>query len=155
MRDKIWTLDRRTVLGTTGVIGAGALFGDTALANRTENDETGESGCSAVERLLESASEKFPGGIVSVYAKEVGEGGDVLASHRADTVVKPASNTKLLTTALAFEHLGPDERFETSVVGDGSMTGNQLHGDLVLRGTGDVLSTADLERLAERVARTV
>ncbi|GKZ12481.1 D-alanyl-D-alanine carboxypeptidase/D-alanyl-D-alanine-endopeptidase [Haladaptatus sp. T7] len=153
MGDKIWQLDRRTMLGATGTVGANAMFGDTALANRTGvDDETGESGCSAVGRLLESASEKFPGGIVSVYAKEAGADGDVLASHQADTVVKPASNTKLLTTALAFEHMGPDERFETSVVGDGSITGNQLHGDLVLRGTGDVLSTADLERLAEQVA---
>jgi D-alanyl-D-alanine carboxypeptidase/D-alanyl-D-alanine-endopeptidase (penicillin-binding protein 4) len=154
MGDNIWTLDRRTMLGATGTIGAGAMLSDTTLANRTtDGDASQESELSAVDRLLEEASEKFPGGIVSVHAKEVGAEGDVLASHQADTVVKPASNTKLLTTALAFEHLGPDARFETSVVGDGSIRGTQLHGDLVLRGTGDVLSTADLERLAEQVAK--
>ncbi len=72
------------------------------------------------------ASKKFPGGIVSLYAKEVGEDGKVLASHEADKVVKPASNTKLLTTALALEHLGPDRQFETSVVGDGSKSGHRV-----------------------------
>ena len=42
----------------------------------------------------------------------------------------PASNMKLLTTALALEKLGPDRRFVTRVIRDSS-------GDLVLVGSGD------------------
>lgn len=153
MGKKDWRVDRRTVLGATGTIGAGAMLGETAAANGTSNesDDESESDSTDIDDLLAQADEKFPGGIVSVYATEVGTDGEVLARHEADKVVKPASNAKLLAAALALEHLGPNARFETSVVGDGSMTGTQFHGDLVLRGTGDVLAESDLETLARQV----
>ncbi|KZN23616.1 D-alanyl-D-alanine carboxypeptidase [Haladaptatus sp. R4] len=145
------------MLGATGMVGAGTLFSEGALAKESHKkhdgrDESCRSGDSAVEKLLAQAPEKFPGGIVSVYAKEAGPHGEVLATHESEKVVKPASNTKLLTTALALEHLGPDERFETSVIGDGSKSGTQFHGDLVIRGNGDVLSQDNLKTLAGQVA---
>ncbi|WP_435156917.1 D-alanyl-D-alanine carboxypeptidase/D-alanyl-D-alanine endopeptidase [Haladaptatus sp. DFWS20] len=153
MKDKIWGADRRTFLGATGLIGVGAAFGDTATATQTD-DESDESNSelTTIETLLAKADEKFPGGIVSVYAKELGTDGDVLASHEADKVVKPASNAKLLSAALALEHLGSDARTETTVFGDGSTAGTQLHGDIVLRGTGDVLAKSQLETLAKQVS---
>jgi D-alanyl-D-alanine carboxypeptidase/D-alanyl-D-alanine-endopeptidase (penicillin-binding protein 4) len=66
-----------------------------------------------------------------------GFAGVVVADEKGRTVVSinsghlftPASNTKLFSTALALERLGPDKRFETRV---------ELRGkDLVLVGTGD------------------
>jgi D-alanyl-D-alanine carboxypeptidase/D-alanyl-D-alanine-endopeptidase (penicillin-binding protein 4) len=50
---------------------------------------------------------------------------------------RPASNAKLFTTAAAMAMLGPDKRFTTGVVAEGSLTNGTLHGDLVLRGGGD------------------
>ncbi|WP_231185422.1 D-alanyl-D-alanine carboxypeptidase/D-alanyl-D-alanine-endopeptidase [Haladaptatus sp. DYF46] len=78
----------------------------------------------------------------SVLARECG--GPVLASRNPDVPLPPASNTKLLTAALALHHLGPDYRFETRV----SRAGDSL----VLSGRGNPsLSPTDLSQLAESV----
>ncbi|MCG6957794.1 MAG: D-alanyl-D-alanine carboxypeptidase/D-alanyl-D-alanine-endopeptidase [Gemmatimonadetes bacterium] len=63
--------------------------------------------------------------------------GDTLFAQAPDSTVAPASNMKLLTTAAALRELGPDFRFRTYLVTDGSVDGGTLHGDLVLYGTGD------------------
>ncbi len=56
--------------------------------------------------------------------------GDVLYTHGGiDTPLKPASNMKLLTAALALETFGPDHTFKTYLLFDGQ--------DLTVVGTGD------------------
>src|SRR5690606_24029526 len=42
---------------------------------------------------------------------------DVIYAHEPDALVKPASNTKMFTTAAAFGLLGEDYRIKTQVVG--------------------------------------
>jgi len=49
----------------------------------------------------------------------------------------PASNTKLYTTAAALDLLGPDFTYETSVWTDGHIENGVLHGNLVVKGSGD------------------
>jgi len=49
----------------------------------------------------------------------------------------PASNTKLFTTALALEKLGPDFTFVTPLLTDGKIEGEHLNGNLYLKGSGD------------------
>ncbi len=56
--------------------------------------------------------------------------GKILYSKSADRLFLPASNLKILTSALALERLRPDYRFTTRVVREAS-------GDLVLVGSGD------------------
>jgi D-alanyl-D-alanine carboxypeptidase/D-alanyl-D-alanine-endopeptidase (penicillin-binding protein 4) len=63
--------------------------------------------------------------------------GDTLFARSPDSLVAPASNMKLLTTTAALERLGPDYRFHTYLVTDGTVENGVLHGDLVLFGTGD------------------
>lgn len=63
--------------------------------------------------------------------------GDTLFAQSPDSEVAPASNMKLLTTAAAFRELGPDFRFRTYLVSNGSVHQGVLDGDLVLYGTGD------------------
>ncbi len=51
---------------------------------------------------------------------------------------QPASNAKLFTTAAALALLGKQRRFTTTIESPAHVTGNgELHGDLILRGTGD------------------
>ncbi|MFH1763204.1 MAG: D-alanyl-D-alanine carboxypeptidase/D-alanyl-D-alanine-endopeptidase [Gemmatimonadota bacterium] len=84
---------------------------------------------------------------------------DTLLAMNPDQLMVPASNMKLLSTAAALHYLGPDFRYRTFLLADGSTVGEVLQGDLVLYGTGDpTLSerfypseTAALDTLANRV----
>ena len=63
--------------------------------------------------------------------------GKLLYGRNADRMFIPASNTKLVVSAVATALLGPDFKVTTSVYGTGPITDGTLHGDLVLYGRGD------------------
>jgi serine-type D-Ala-D-Ala carboxypeptidase/endopeptidase (penicillin-binding protein 4) len=63
--------------------------------------------------------------------------GDTLFRHDPDATLAPASNMKLFTTAAALYYLGPEFRYNTFLLTDGTVTNGALSGDIVLYGTGD------------------
>jgi D-alanyl-D-alanine carboxypeptidase/D-alanyl-D-alanine-endopeptidase (penicillin-binding protein 4) len=64
--------------------------------------------------------------------------GDTLFTHNAGIPLLPASTLKMLTSAVAFERLGPQYRFSTDVLHDGSIGADgTLSGNVYLRGDGD------------------
>jgi D-alanyl-D-alanine carboxypeptidase/D-alanyl-D-alanine-endopeptidase (penicillin-binding protein 4) len=66
------------------------------------------------------------------------ERGDNLLHLNPGRRFMPASNLKLLVTAIALDQLGADYRWPTSVLAVGEIdSSGVLHGDLVLRGSGD------------------
>ncbi|MBN1534683.1 MAG: D-alanyl-D-alanine carboxypeptidase/D-alanyl-D-alanine-endopeptidase [Spirochaetes bacterium] len=80
------------------------------------------------------------------------ERNEVIQSHNRDVPFIPASVTKILTILAALDILGPDFRFETSLMATGTISGGRLSGNLYLLGTGDPLITmADLMDMASRL----
>jgi D-alanyl-D-alanine carboxypeptidase/D-alanyl-D-alanine-endopeptidase (penicillin-binding protein 4) len=64
--------------------------------------------------------------------------GDILYQKNADKYFVPASNMKLLTTALALDTLGSGYRFRTTLETNGALSPEgRLSGDLILVGRGD------------------
>ena len=79
--------------------------------------------------------------------------GAVVFERNASLSLIPASNQKLPVAYAALALLGPGYRFQTEVVGTGSLVGDVWHGDLWLRGFGDpTLRPADLDALAAEIA---
>lgn len=63
--------------------------------------------------------------------------GDTLFAQNAGVMMQPASTMKMYTAAVAFDRLGPEHTFRTSVTHDGAVSGGVLQGSLYLRGVGD------------------
>lgn len=63
--------------------------------------------------------------------------GDTLYSHNAGKLFMPASNQKILTSAVALSVLGPDYRYRTVIARRGAMNDTILNGDLIVIGRGD------------------
>ncbi|MGH9717278.1 MAG: D-alanyl-D-alanine carboxypeptidase/D-alanyl-D-alanine endopeptidase [Candidatus Acidiferrales bacterium] len=64
--------------------------------------------------------------------------GETLYSLNEDHFFTPASNAKLIVTAMALATLGPNYRFRTTLESDGRLgPGGKLSGDLILVGRGD------------------
>jgi serine-type D-Ala-D-Ala carboxypeptidase/endopeptidase (penicillin-binding protein 4) len=63
--------------------------------------------------------------------------GRLLFGRNADRLFVPASNTKLVVSAVAAARFDPDWRVKTSVYLAGTLTDGVAHGDLVLYGRGD------------------
>lgn len=62
---------------------------------------------------------------------------DVLYQKNSDRFFIPASNVKLLTSAVALKALGGEYQFLTTVSTDGKIKNGVLHGNLYLKGYGD------------------
>ncbi|MCL7926392.1 MAG: D-alanyl-D-alanine carboxypeptidase/D-alanyl-D-alanine-endopeptidase [marine benthic group bacterium] len=78
-------------------------------------------------------------------AVQVAETGEVLFENEAEKRFVPASNTKIVTAAVALDALGPDYRWTTRLVADGTVRDGVLAGDLWIVGGGDpLLSRSDL-----------
>ncbi len=75
-------------------------------------------------------------GKFAVLAVSLDQQDTVLAMNPDDLMV-PASNMKVLSTAAALHYLGPDFRYRTFILGDGTQEGSVLNGDITLYGTGD------------------
>lgn len=84
-------------------------------------------------------------GIITGISIRKADDGALIYSHNGNTQLRPASNLKLLTAAVAMEVLGPDYRFSTELLTDGKIKRGVLHGNLYIKGKGDpTLLTDDL-----------
>jgi serine-type D-Ala-D-Ala carboxypeptidase/endopeptidase (penicillin-binding protein 4) len=107
----------------------------TAAAERTAPIPTVASLRSWIQEHVSQS--RFAGATWGIKVQSL-DTGRVLFEHNAAKRLKPGSNAKLFTAALALDRLGPDYRIRTSVLGSSPPTGSgALRGDLIVRGRGD------------------
>lgn len=99
------------------------------------------------ERLLANAGLS---GKISFAVADTGSG-EILEGVNATIGQPPASVSKALTALYALETLGPEHRFVTRIIADGTVANGVLRGDLYLAGGGD--PTLDTDGLAVLAAR--
>jgi serine-type D-Ala-D-Ala carboxypeptidase/endopeptidase (penicillin-binding protein 4) len=79
---------------------------------------------------------KLPSCAISFYAQEVGAARPSLALN-SEKAMNPASVMKLVTTYAGLELLGPAFTWKTGVYTTGTLQGDVLVGDLIIKGGGD------------------
>ncbi|WP_066569780.1 D-alanyl-D-alanine carboxypeptidase/D-alanyl-D-alanine-endopeptidase [Snodgrassella sp. CFCC 13594] len=98
-----------------------------------------------------AVAEVYLGGLptaqTAVYAVDLVTG-KVVAAHRAETAMSPASTMKLVTAFAAFQHLGADYRWRTEWLSHAPLDAGHLRGKLYWRGSGDpVFDQQDLQAM--------
>ncbi len=89
---------------------------------------------------------------ISIYIKEAGKDGKVVASLNASKRRTPASLIKVLTTYASVLKLGFDYRWPTKFYTTRSVKNGVLHGDLFIQGFGDpTLNADDLEKIVSEI----
>ncbi len=116
-------------------------------------------GCSTFERLTHGTTpvEQFRHKIDAILADSIFtstkcgieivslDNNDILYEQNAKTLLRPASNMKLVTTAAALLVLGRRYSFNTSLYADTLVSGDTLEGNIYFKGFGDPdFSSADL-----------
>lgn len=98
------------------------------------------SGPAAASSALEAAGadllKALSGAAVSWVIADL-ESGTTLHEYQPDLLLTPGSNQKTLTAVAALARLGPDFRFDTHLEMNGVLEQGRLHGDLVIRPSGD------------------
>jgi PBP4 family serine-type D-alanyl-D-alanine carboxypeptidase len=101
------------------------------------------AGCGGQNKLSPSVSEvvdskEFQSSTWAIKVADL-ESGDVLESMNPESILDPASTTKLFTCATGLEVLGADYRFDTPVYATSNPgAGGTLDGDLILVASGDL-----------------
>ncbi len=89
---------------------------------------------------------------ISIYIKEAGKNGKVVASLNASKSRTPASVIKVLSTYAAVLKLGFDYRWPTNFYTTGTLQNGILQGDLLIKGFGDpTLNAKDLEEIVTQI----
>ena len=77
--------------------------------------------------------------------------GDTLYSKNAGKLFMPASNMKIITTAVALTLLGPDYTYKTTFLADGPVHDSLLDGNLLVIGRGDPTISDNMRGVATTV----
>lgn len=113
------------------MLAAGSIL--LSMCMYTAEGQTRDDVTEAMKNVL--GSNDFKGASVSMLA--VTGDGDTLLCHDRGRLLIPASNMKLVSTALAMHSLGPDYRYGTSIGYSGTIEDGTLRGDLYIIGGGD------------------
>ena len=95
----------------------------------------------------------IPEASVGIYVQDAGAEQPLIAVGD-ERALNPASTIKLLTTFAALDQLGPAYKWTTEIYSNGTLQGDVLTGDLILKGYGDPRMTLENFWLMLRSLRT-
>ncbi len=119
--------------------GAPTLPEPSAYTSAPDVSPMGDAARALLKRDLDAL---FAGTTHSVRVIDLDAEADIYASN-PDRLLKPASNTKLFTTAAALELLGPEHRFETRIFASKPGGPATVEGDLLIVPEHDFFATGD------------
>ena len=103
----------------------------------TEPDRPGPVNRGRLVSALRAAVAKGPSVRIGVHVRELSSG-EMVYGYRSTETSLLASNTKLFTTGVALDSMGPGHFLETRLLARGRLDGDGvLHGDLAVVGGGD------------------
>lgn len=105
----------------------------TLTSQPSELSQTVQSIEQRIQHIINTSA--APNAIWSVSVRDVT--GLEIVSLNSNTLLRPASNLKLLTSAAIMNVFGPDHRFETPIYGDGELIDNTWYGNLFVIGVAD------------------
>jgi D-alanyl-D-alanine carboxypeptidase len=86
---------------------------------------------------------------ITIYSSKMNK---CIYTHNPQTLLVPASNTKLITTFTTYNLLKNDQNVKTRIAIDGEIINGLLNGNLYIIGGGDaLLSVNDLEIIADEI----
>ncbi len=88
----------------------------------------------SVKKILSNSCLRKNNYGVKIYSLDRGE---TLYEIRSDKLFIPASNAKVITTAVALKNLGSNYRYPTQIYTDGILENKVLKGNLYIKGSGD------------------
>lgn len=140
-RFPLWTLLTTTLL----TLATGAILRAQIPAGTTQPKDG-----AAVLKYINSVTTSGPAStsLLGVMAKT--ESGKVLVEHNGRQKLTPASNTKLISTGLVLNELGPQYTLKTRLGYSGTIEDGILFGDLYIIGGGDPTLFADDSIATER-----
>lgn len=99
---------------------------------------------------LDQAVEQSLGKDKATFTLRDRQTGEILYSYRGEHLMRPASNMKIISGAVALEELGLDYRFQTEVYVDGDIEAGILNGNVYIKGYGDpTINKETLEQFAD------
>lgn len=109
------------------------------------------AGSETYKEILRPILKKDPNLNIGIIIKSSHESDFLYAKHQ-DRLFTPGSCTKLFAAAVALHMLGPEFCFETALYTNGNISGDELHGDLYIKASGDPsLTTQDIAELIKKV----
>lgn len=114
------------------------LFGPM-LMMLSAGDVRADFKASSIQRRLESIKSAEHSVIFSRLRDN-----KVLFEMNADTLLSPASATKVLTSAVALSYFGPAFSFKTPIYYTGKIEKNKILGDIFIKGNGDPFLVSEI-----------
>lgn len=103
---------------------------------------------------LNQAVEQHLGKDKATFTLRDRQTGELLYSYRGEHLMRPASNMKIITGAVALEELGLDYRFQTELYCEGEIEDDILNGNLYVKGYGDpTINEATLQHFADQLVQ--